>query len=144
MHAVLSLCNLMDCGPPGSSVHGILQARILEWVAVPSSRGSSWPRDWTHVSCGSCIAGGFFTTEPPRKPCLNHWNTPNWLPMFNLSFNLESSYQYLTSWTLHSYHLLSDSNIQERLEIIGLLKTLALLGTILFLFIILECIPTLI
>ena len=144
MHAVLSLCNLMDCGPPGSSVHGILQARILEWVAMPSSRRSSWPRDWTRVSCGSCIAGGFFTTEPPGKPCLNHWTTPNWLPMFNLSFNLETSYQYLTSWTLHSYHLLGDSNNQERLEIIGLLKTRALLGTILFWFIILECIPTLI
>ena len=41
----------MDCSPPGSSVHGILQARILQWVAMPSSRGSSWPRDQTHVSC---------------------------------------------------------------------------------------------
>ena len=41
--------------PPGSSVHGIFQARILEWLAVFSSRGSSQPRDWTHVSCGSCI-----------------------------------------------------------------------------------------
>ena len=42
----LSLCNTMDCSPSGSSVHGILQARILEWVAMPFSRGSSWPRDW--------------------------------------------------------------------------------------------------
>ena len=41
--------------PPGFSVHGIFQARILEWVAMSSSRGSSWPRDWTHVSCVSCI-----------------------------------------------------------------------------------------
>ena len=41
--------------PPGSSVHGILQARILEWAAMPSSRGSSQPRDWTLVSCISCI-----------------------------------------------------------------------------------------
>ena len=41
----------LDCGPPGSSVHGILQARILEWVAMPSSRGSSQPRNWTQVSC---------------------------------------------------------------------------------------------
>ena len=40
-----TFCNPMDCSPPGSSVHGILQARILEWVAVPSSRGSSWPRN---------------------------------------------------------------------------------------------------
>ena len=46
----LTLCDPMDCSPPGSSVHGILQARILEWVAMPSSRGSSWPRDQTSVS----------------------------------------------------------------------------------------------
>ena len=46
-----TLWNPLDCSPPGSSVHGILQARILEWVAVLSSRGSFWPRDWTSVSC---------------------------------------------------------------------------------------------
>ena len=45
-----TLCDPTDCGPPGSSVHGILQARILEWVAIPFSRGSSWPRDGTRVS----------------------------------------------------------------------------------------------
>jgi len=49
----------MGCSPPGSSVHGISQARILEWVAISFSR-SSRPRDQTHVSC---LAGGFFTTE---------------------------------------------------------------------------------
>ena len=47
----LTLCDPMDCCPPGSSVHGILQARILEWVAMPSSRESSRPRDRTHISC---------------------------------------------------------------------------------------------
>ena len=46
-----TLCLLMDCNLPGSSVHGILQARILEWVAIPFSRQSSWPRDWTLTSC---------------------------------------------------------------------------------------------
>ena len=51
---------------PGSSVHGIFQARILEWVAIFSSKGSSWPKDPTHVSCVSCIADWFFTTEPPK------------------------------------------------------------------------------
>ena len=45
----------MDCSPPGSSVHGISQARILEWGAISSSRGSSPPRDQTHVSCSSCF-----------------------------------------------------------------------------------------
>ena len=46
----LTLCNPMDCNPPGFSVHGILQARILEWVAIPFTRGSSQSRDWTWVS----------------------------------------------------------------------------------------------
>ena len=46
----LTLCNLRNCSSPGSSVHEILQARILKWVAMPSSRGSSRPRDWTCVS----------------------------------------------------------------------------------------------
>ena len=50
-----TLCNPMDCSPPGSSVHEILQARVLEWVAISSSRGSSQPRDGTQVSCDSCI-----------------------------------------------------------------------------------------
>ena len=58
------LCDHMDCSLLGSSVCGILQARILEWVAMPSSRGSSWPRDQTRVSC---IAGGFFTIWAIRK-----------------------------------------------------------------------------
>ena len=46
----LTLCDPMDCSPPGSSLHGILQARVLEWVAISFSRGSSWPRDRTWVS----------------------------------------------------------------------------------------------
>ena len=46
----LTLCNLLDCSPPGSSVHGILQARILEQVAISFSRGSSWPKDQTCIS----------------------------------------------------------------------------------------------
>ena len=61
---LLQLCRLfdpMDCCLPGSSIHGIFQARILEWVAIFSSR-RSWPKDWR------ILAGGFFTTEPPGKP----------------------------------------------------------------------------
>ena len=60
----------MDCSLQGSSVHGIFQARILEWVSISSSRGSSQPRDWSHVSCISCTARGFFTKEPPGRPQL--------------------------------------------------------------------------
>ena len=58
----LTHCNPKDWSPPGSSVHGIFQARIPECVAMRSSRGSSQPRDRTWVSCNSCIAGRFFTT----------------------------------------------------------------------------------
>ena len=61
------LCDPMDGNPPGSSIHGILQARILEWVAIPFSRGSSWPRDQTRVSC---IAGRFFTVWTTREELL--------------------------------------------------------------------------
>ena len=66
----LTLCDPMDCSPPGSSVHGILQARILEWVAMPYSTGSSRPRDWSRVSCVSCTAGRFFTAEALGKTTL--------------------------------------------------------------------------
>ena len=61
----LTLCNPMDCSLPGSSVHGILQAKILEPVAISDSRGSSRLRDRTWVFC---IAGRLFTPEPSRKP----------------------------------------------------------------------------
>ena len=57
-------CDPMDCGPPGSSAHGILQARILERVAISFSRGSSQPRDRTQVSC---TAGRFFTIWATRE-----------------------------------------------------------------------------
>ena len=62
--ACLTLCDSMDCSLPGSFVHGIVQARILEWVAIPSSRGSSQPRDRTWVSC---IAGRFFTIGATKE-----------------------------------------------------------------------------
>ena len=54
LQSCLTLCNPMDCNPPASSVHGIFQARIPEWVVMPSSRGSSQPRDLTHISYVSC------------------------------------------------------------------------------------------
>ena len=60
----LTLCDPVDYSPSGSSGHEILQSRILQWVALPSSRGSSWPRDWTWVSY---IAGGFFTVWATRE-----------------------------------------------------------------------------
>ena len=67
-----TLCDSMDCSLPGFSVHGILQERILERVARPSSRGSSQPRDPTHISWRSRTVGVFFTAEPLGKPPLAH------------------------------------------------------------------------
>ena len=63
-------CVMMDCSPPASSVYGILQARILVWVVIPFSRGSSQPRDRTWVSC---IAGRLFTDWTTRD---NHIDSP--------------------------------------------------------------------
>ena len=64
-HLCPTLCDATNCSPPGSSVHGILQARMLEWVAMPFSRGSSRPRDWIHVYWISCIG----------RQILYHWGT---------------------------------------------------------------------
>ena len=64
----------LDCSPPGSPVHGILQARIPEWVAMPSSRGSSRFKDRTHVSYISCIwRAGPSPLAPPGKPTTEYW-----------------------------------------------------------------------
>ena len=60
-----TLCDPIECSPPGSSVHGILQGRILEWVAISSSRGSSRPRDRTKVPC---IEAGPLLSEPLGSP----------------------------------------------------------------------------
>ena len=70
----LSLCDPMDCSLPGCCVHGNFQAGMLEWVAVPFSRGSSWPRDGTWVCC---IAGRFLTIWATREAeyCVkSQWN----------------------------------------------------------------------
>ena len=74
-HSVVSnsLPPLHDCSPPGSSVHGILQAWILEWVAISFSRESFWLRDWTQISC---IAGGILQTEL--------WGKPYWVSLIQV------------------------------------------------------------
>ena len=66
----LTLCNPKDYSLRGSSAHGILQERILEWVAIPFSRGSSWPRDWTHISC-------VFRIGRRILYCCTPWGTPS-------------------------------------------------------------------
>ena len=66
----------MDASPPGSSVYGVLQARILEWVAIPLSRGSSSPRDQTRVSC---IAGRFSTVWAIREAQIRYYFLPTFV-----------------------------------------------------------------
>ena len=80
-----TLCDLMDCSLPGSSVHGISQVRILEWVAMPSSRGSSRLRDQTHDSCiGRRILYHWATW---KAPCVN---IPLWLQTCNYKRHIKS------------------------------------------------------
>ena len=98
----LTLCDPMDYSPPGSSVHGILQARILEWLAMPSSRGSSRPRDRTHVSCISWTADEFFTVEPPKKP-----------HNFSQIQLLSRVWLFVTPWTAARQASLSITNSQS-------------------------------
>ena len=88
---VLTLCDLMGCSPTGSSVHGILQARILGWVAVPFSRASSWPKSGTLVSCISCTG----------RQILYHCYTRSWKTN-NLSEVVEwpvCNYTIANKWT---------------------------------------------
>ena len=82
-----TLCKPMDYNPPGSSVFGIFEARILEWVAISFSRGSSWPRDQTHVSCVSSIASGHFTQWAIRE---------NLVPRATLAILVQCSQQEVT------------------------------------------------
>ena len=84
-----TLWDPMDRSPPGSSVSGILQARILEWVAIPFSRGSSQPRGWIHISC---TVGGFFTVWATREApiwCLDCPHPRQW-SHFNLIPSVKS------------------------------------------------------
>ena len=87
-----TLCNPVDCSLPGSSIHGILQARILEWVAISFSRGSSQPRDQTQVSC---IAGRHFTLWATREA--QEWAT---LPTLSFTSNWNEAECSLVSLSL--------------------------------------------
>ena len=85
----------LDCSPPGSSVQGISQARILEWVASHFSRGSSWPRDQTCVSCiGRRILYHWATRQAPTSDCISIFWSGMILSKFSLSCKLILKYQY--------------------------------------------------
>ena len=93
-----TLCDPLDCSLPGSSDHRILQARILEWIAIHSSRGSSWFRNWTHVSYSSCSAGEFFTTKSLGKPYTHtHTHTHTHVAVVQ---SLSCAQLFATSWTV--------------------------------------------
>ena len=102
----LTVCDPVDCSPPGSSVHGILQARILEWVAISFSRGSSQPRDRTRVSR---IAGRRFILWATREaeyrgPVEYLFNKP-WMPSQLWAFSPKQVWQYGTSSSDIPYHI---------------------------------------
>ena len=83
-HSCPTLCDLIDCSPPGSPIHGIIQATILWQVAIPFSRGSSYPTDRTWVSC---TVGRFFTVWAIRKPSqskLQSVQSKNWLTFWRV------------------------------------------------------------
>ena len=90
---VTQLYDPMDCSLPAFSVHGILQARILEWLAMPSFRGSSWHRYQTHVSSVSYTASRFLTTEPLGKPLESYGRSQKMAPnssQFGMHISLQS------------------------------------------------------
>ena len=106
LQSCLTVCNPVDCSALGSSVHGILQARILEWVAISFSRASSQPGDWTHVSYISC-------TGRQALYHSNHLGSPiNMLPCvkYRASGNLMYSTERSAHALNHSWHFKSASS----------------------------------
>ena len=99
-------CDCMNYSPPGFSIYGIFQARILQWVAISSSRGSSHLRDQTQVPCISCITSGFFTSESPGsqsdplmlvRKCSWPGFFPNVEALLNFAFD-QLGFVFLSSW----------------------------------------------
>ena len=95
-HLCPTLCNPMDCSLPGSSVHGILQARILEWTAIPFYRGCSQPTDQIQVSR---IADGFFTISANRE-ALEHWRGLCRVMSCRVVKSLSHVQLFVTPWTV--------------------------------------------
>ena len=120
IQSCLTLCKPVTCSPSGVSVHVIYQARTLEQVAISFSRGSSRPRDQTHVSCVSCIEGRFLPSEPSGKPIREAPETmyalfscimPPWLSRwFVLTYSFEM--QIYLSWVGNKKVLLPSTRMQ--------------------------------
>ena len=103
-----TLCNRMDCSLPGSSVHGILQARVLEGDVIPFSSESFWPRDWTRVCC---VTSRFFTVwatrEAHRHTHTHRENQTMWLNSRLWKEHLKGyilyDFNYVTFWKSQNY-----------------------------------------
>ena len=107
-HSSQTPCNLMDSSPPGSSVQGILQTRVLQWISMTSSRGSSRARDPTCISCVSCIAGRFFTC----------WAICSF--QFSSVQLLSRVWRFETSWITARQASLSITNFQGSLKLMSI------------------------
>ena len=112
----------MDCSPPGSSVHGILQARILEWIAISFSRGSSWPKNLIWVSC---ISGRLFTIWATReaKFKITYFKTLTTLipsPKFSSVQSLSRVQLFATLWTAARQVSLSITNSWSLLKFMSI------------------------
>ena len=102
----LTLCDPMDCIPPDSSVHGILQARILEWIAILFSRGSSWSRDQTKISC---IVGRFFTIWATREAQYSQLTMVSGEQWRDSAIHIYTSILSQTSFPSRLPHIMQDS-----------------------------------
>ena len=106
LQSLQTLCNPMDCRLPGSSVHGIFQARILERVAMPSTRGSFWPWDWTCISYVSCIGRSIqyhysYLGNPPLNIDLMH---RTWIKIFVRYLNIRAPYDQIPDYDLPIFY----------------------------------------
>ena len=99
----LTLCDPMNCSLQGSSVRGIFQAKVLVWVAISSSRGSFWPRDWNYISSISCIG----------RQILCHWATGG--PIYNLNHTYIVPYDFWNTFTSFNLIFLSTPSTRDRL-----------------------------
>ena len=111
VQSCLTLCHHMDGSPLGSSVHGIISARILEWIAISSSRGSFRTRDRGCITCVSCITGEFFTTEPPGNPL--SWRLPDSLSTTPDRAKMRLTPQLNIHWVLGLFYILCISVLRS-------------------------------
>ena len=115
-----TLCNPVDCSSPGFSVNEILQARILAWVAIPSSRVYSQPREWTQVSC---IAGGFFIVWATRTLRLprNFDSSPGKVgtPQSAITYHENLNWQDFTAvvWRQHYHHVMEQADDDQTTQV---------------------------